>query len=103
MSNDDEMDSDSWRRLHRLYLSDYDEEDIKQDAHDISYIHEEIITKLGELMKEGATPMQIAGVCQAIAAQLYSKYHSTEEFVELIDMVMESALPEKIPKERTLH
>ena len=28
MSNDDEMDSDSWRRLHRLYLSDYDEEDI---------------------------------------------------------------------------
>ena len=29
MSNDDEMDSDSWRRLHRLYLSDYDEEDIK--------------------------------------------------------------------------
>ena len=98
------MDRDSWKRLHNLYLADYDEEDIKEDAHDISYIHEEVITKLGELIKDGASPMQIAGVCQAIAAQLYSKYLSTEEFVELIDMVMESALPDEyIPEERTLH
>ena len=103
MSNDDEMDSDSWRRLHRLYLSDYDEEDIKQDAHDISYIHEEIIIKLGELIKGGATPMQVAGVCQAIAAQLYKKYLSTEEFVELIDMVMESALGTEDKDNRVLH
>tara|TARA_B100001175_G_C19010472_1_gene403254 strand:- start:136 stop:435 length:300 start_codon:yes stop_codon:yes gene_type:complete len=99
------MDRDSWKRLHNLYLADYDEEDIKKDSHDISYIHEEVIKKLAELMKDGATPMQVAGVCQAIAAQLYSKYLSTEEFVELIDIILESALPEEYmeTEKRTLH
>jgi len=99
------MDNDDKKQLDDLYLEEYDYEDIEKDAQTIEHIHVEVIKVLGDLMQKGATPMQIAGVCQAIAAQLYSKHLSTAEFVSLLDMVVETALEnsEKPPLNTTYH
>lgn len=101
MNNDDTLK----KQLDDLYLEEYEQEDIEKDAQTIEHIHVEVIKKLGDLMQEGATPMQIAGVCQAIAAQLYAKHLSTDEFVSLLDMVVETALEnlEKPPLNTTYH
>ncbi len=106
------MDKDSWRRLHRLYFADYDKEDSKKkDVLDISYINKKMLDTIEELIEEGASPMQIAGCSQALAVQLYNQYLSTEEFVELITLVMQDTLGAEVEseisstpfKERTLH
>ena len=101
MNNDDTLK----KQLDDLYLEEYEDEDIAKDAQDIERIHIEVIKKLADLYQEGATPMQIAGVCQAIAAQLYAKHLSTDEFKDLYGMVVETTLEREQfpPLNRVLH
>tara|TARA_B100000965_G_scaffold245376_1_gene205914 strand:+ start:2646 stop:2888 length:243 start_codon:yes stop_codon:yes gene_type:complete len=77
---------------------------ITEDEKELLKISTEIMDLTIRQIEDGATPMQIAGCLMATASRMYQEQLSEEEWLALMDSVVETTTnPDKTKTRETFH
>ena len=77
---------------------------ITEDEKELLKISTDIIMMCEKFVEEGASPMQIAGCLMATASRMYQEQLSEEEWLALMDSVVETTTnQDKTKTKETLH